>query len=233
MSRIAAHLCGEVDPADPYYPAWFGPHSRVETSGSGLLGIWNSTWQDARDFYCRYALLDFSWSFSSVSPTDSGSGSGQAGLGGDVTGNGYITEERGLVTLLNTAINLVDPGTGEHYFHIYYQLGEILSITLCDYDNSAKTFNFVPVISWSPSVTLRNQTVGMIIPTLAGTATIFGNSVPMYFDAAGGSTCTASLSVSVNSYWPYDNGLTALPTDGPIYDASTGAQLITPTPLGL
>lgn len=216
-------LCGAIDdPDDPFYPSWFGPQSIIPVSDGTLQGGWTDTWQAARDFYCRYAALDFTYSYSG---TTSGSGGGQAGLCGDggITNNG-ITEERGLVTLPSTVVSGTDPVTGRTYFFIFYQLGQVGSVGLVDYDNTHKTFGFSPRIGGS-DFPVGNSTFGMTNPMSAGTATILGHSVPLYYDAVGGTTYSASLSVSINSYWPYDNGVAGGPPNGPKYDSTTGADV--------
>lgn len=46
-------------------------------------------------------------------------------------------------------------------------------------------------------------------------------------------TITGSMTLEATAYWEYDNSLSPPPgTNGPIFDATTGVQLITPAPLG-
>ncbi len=68
------------------------------------------------------------------------------------------------------------------------------------------------------------------VPFLGGstsgvTVNILGHSLPMY--AAAGVTATGNFSLTQNEYWAYANA------DGvPVWDTTTGEELITPPPQG-
>lgn len=59
-------------------------------------------------------------------------------------------------------------------------------------------------------------------------ASFLGIPIPMYeSDGASDPVVTGSLTITPLRWWEYDNGT------GPIYDANTGVELITPVPRGL
>lgn len=68
----------------------------------------------------------------------------------------------------------------------------------------------------------------------SGTIPSMGGSIvydPVPSDAP---TWTGTIGLEITAWWPYDNGLSPPPsTNGPIWDATSGAQLITPVPQGL
>lgn len=60
------------------------------------------------------------------------------------------------------------------------------------------------------------------------------DGVPLYCSSPPGGSYSGTVSIEATSYWAYDNGLSPPPsTNGPVFDTTTGAQLITPAPGGL
>lgn len=117
-----------------------------------------------------------------------------------------------------------------------------ITIKLGEYKVTNKVFEFgvsggfSAFAQPSPTVSFGFPFTG---PPSGVTCTILGNEVPMY-DVVGSATGSVIVTnASTEGYWTYDNhavdenGQPKGPPDGPIFDADTGEQLITPIPRGL
>lgn len=97
------------------------------------------------------------------------------------------------------------------------------------WDSTSTDFTYQPRFD---ATGISNETTGFAVPTLSSvTATVLGNSIPIYVEL--GDTATGTLTIAIaatNGYWAWDDLLGIFPPHGPVWDANAGTQLQTPTP---
>lgn len=102
------------------------------------------------------------------------------------------------------------------------------TIEVVSYDHTSDLFTINPILKIGALSGIGSET--SFYPNLGSASvacTVLGNAVQLYFDTTQNSSATGTLTVDVDTYWEYDNG------SGAVFDASSGAQLISPAPQGL
>lgn len=205
MARIGSFLIGALqDNTDIDYSAWFRPGTLVGTP----VTAWPSTFTEIFDFVYRYAHLHYDYSIDLPDGSHIAS-SGDASI---------VSDEIGLIC--NSSYS--------------YKLGDTLhfptaGISPSSYDNVTKAFTLGYQFVGSG---ISSSSTGLASP-LATTIVVnmLGNTFTFYQESTDPFVASGTYDVTILDWWPYDDGIGGGAPHGPIYDATTGTQLIFPLPL--
>lgn len=95
----------------------------------------------------------------------------------------------------------------------------------------APTSNFIYQVAFSATGLSSDSSVFSSPVASAVVGTVLGVNIPMFEETTA--TATGSFTVTLGTYWAYDNGKPGPAPNGPIFDTTTGAQLITPVPIDI
>lgn len=239
MSRIAFCICGFQGPGTSGTPSlspingWFwltDPFFSPNISGLPYV-----SWQDCFALAWNIKEITITWDLTAITPGSAGpvtttpNGSQVIPIfNGGV--NVPVANEQGLITGFNNAYIAFQFFGGGDIQEFFIPVGPAIDGTAPDITSGLSWLQLTIVFLTSPPGTTGSQlTAGSAAPTAAVTVT--SSTIPsfagMQFNEGQGSTWTGTISIEATAYWPYDNGT------GPIFDATTGAQLIFPVPEGL
>jgi hypothetical protein len=143
-----------------------------------------------------------------------------------------LTDEQQLVTTLGTSLfqwNGPSPGL----VFVFLPIAPLIDGT---YPNitSGLSWSQLNIIFNTPDVSSLNSTTTGDPSSVTVTSATLPSLAGMTFTSAGGYAWSGTISIEATAYWPYASTASpAPPNPGPIYDATTGATLITPVPGGL
>lgn len=216
MSRIACEVLGAgFDPADPDYRLFF----KYALNPLTYPAITGNTFAQAFAVYRQIKQYRYDFNFD---VTLSGGGGPINYAGGDFTYQQSVVSGDELELICNgfASVRVNDGGID-------------FAIGLCAYDIGSKLFSF-----GSGSIFATGLSLDPSLATGGGTAldfTFLGQSATVYADPSIVSA-VGTFDISIASYWEYDNGLPPFPvgspTDGPVFDGTTGGQIINPAPTG-
>lgn len=220
MARNASCICGAVpDIVDPaavgYNPLWnrstlIFPTCVMQGPPPLPTGSFIYPWQDTIKYLWRVNLVSYNFALVST-PVGGGSPTNITASGTvPAMANNASADENGLICLGAAQTQITSPPPGGQ-------------ITLASYDLTTTDFTFnvdFPTFTRSAS--------GLVS---AAVMTVLGQNVLLYDSPT--QTYTGTIDIAISSYWAYDNGLSLLSTDGPVWDTTTGAALISPTPITL
>lgn len=213
MARFAPALLGSFNPQNPdwrcFFPTGISPGLLLATAAPGIsLPV-----RDAFDVCWRVKTIAVNYAI-----TSSSAGFQSGGTSGLSIIFPIPADERSLICASANVIGFFD--------------GIInIGLILYSFDNSdpanLKMWYSVNIAGAGGGPQLSSSPLG---GTFSGVVSnLFGQDIQLY-DAPGEHT-SGNISVLPDSWWPYDDGKTGLPSNGPIWDGSDGHQLIDPIPL--
>lgn len=210
MARIATVLCGPVDdPLNPDYRSLLPPFA-ILANITPIPNVKRSS-VDTRDLAWKVKTLEYSFNITLPNSTVI------MGSGTSSPCNAVVETDLECATGITMGIRGTVAGWSD------------TGCFVADYDHTAQQFIYDPQFV---SEGISNDPATFPTPVLTAiVVTVLGINIPMYCETGG--TATGFLTIDIpatGGYWPYDNSKSALPSDGPIWDTDTGAQLIIPTP---